>query len=176
MTAERQRCNWERIFHLVHIIGYFCQSLLHFLHIAALFLKLRAKIQSNQRFELVHLSNCEKQPCIARSGDEWPQRAGAPVDPTACKADLVHSPSCAYTCVWLLAAHLIFSLFLFFPFRLLSLAEGCKGAEPRSWQETFLFPCGFFPSFLSGSLGNCAAFPVKSEPLPQDHTACYILT
>lgn len=70
-----------------------------------------------------------------------------------------------------------FSVLFFFPFRLLALTKGCKGAEPRSWQDTFLFPCGFvFPSFLSGSLGNCAAFPVKSQPLPQDHTACYILT
>lgn len=99
MTPERQRHNWERIFHLVHIIGYFCQSLLHFLHITALFLKLKTKIQSNQLLELLHLSNREKQPCSTRSGDGRPWIAGAPVDPTACKADLVHSPSCAYTCV-----------------------------------------------------------------------------
>lgn len=102
------------------------------------------------------------------------------MDPTVCKANLEHSPSCAYTCVGLLAAHLRFSFsfqFFSFPFRLLALTKGCKGAEPWSWQDTFLFPCGFvFPSFLSGSLGNCAAFPVKSQPLPQDHTACYILT
>lgn len=67
--------------------------------------------------------------------------------------------------------------FLSDPFRLLALAKGCKGAEPWSWQGTFLFPCvAPPPSFLSSSLRNCAAFPVKSQPLPQDHTACYILT
>lgn len=69
---------------------------------------------------------------------------------------------------------------LFLSILLLALAKGYKGAKPWSWQDVFFLLCGFFcffpPSFPSGSLGNCAAFPVKSQPLPPDHTACYILT
>lgn len=67
--------------------------------------------------------------------------------------------------------------FFSFSFRLLASAKKCKGAEPWYSQDMVLFPCGFLPPVSCLVLwGNCAAFPVKSQPLWRDHTACYILT
>lgn len=157
MTAERQGCSWERIFHLVHIIGYFCQSLLHFLHITSLFLKLKVKfrvISSMNRYIRATLrsSRAAHAKVTNDCGEQVLQWIQQPAKQIYSTQPPVHTPA------WGFWQHISDSLFLFssfpFPFRLLALAKGCKGAEPWSWQDTFLFPCVFPPQFPVWFLGE----------------------
>lgn len=146
------------------------------------------------------LSSCDhldlKNLLVLERRMAWPQGAGILADRTACKAldpncNKVRpsiSPYGASTCVWCWTSNLSPTTHLIpFPFLHFLSSHSGRGhyqqATRRKPHNDLVTACwrlfcihAAFSSFLAGLLGIHSALPVKTEPLPQDHSACCTLT